>query len=71
MYFFNQGEEVYHVLADRGTGTGLCGAKMSDIEQWRLETGRPPRRVTEEEPVSLRLCAQCQSSLPDPAPAGG
>jgi hypothetical protein len=68
VYFFNQGEGVYHIIADTETGTALCGARMSGIEQWRRETGRPAKRVTDGKPVSLRLCEQCESLLPDSPP---
>lgn len=68
MYFFNQGEEVYHIIADAETGTALCGAKMSGLEQWRREMGRPAKRVADGKPVSLRPCEQCESLLPDSSP---
>lgn len=68
MYFFNQGEEVYHIVADTKTGTALCGARMSGLEQWRRESGRPTKRVANGKPVSLRPCEQCESLLSDLSP---
>lgn len=69
MYFFNQGEGIYHIIADKETGKALCGAEMSNIEQWRRETGKPARRVSDGAPVSLRLCEECERLLPDSPPA--
>jgi hypothetical protein len=71
MYFFNQGEDVYHIIADVNTGVALCGAKMSGLEQWRRAAGKATRRVSNGEPVSLRLCKQCENSLSDSPPTDG
>lgn len=71
MYFFNQGEDVYHIIADVNAGKALCGVKMSGLEQWRRETGRATRRVTNGKPVSLRPCQKCENLLPDSTLAGG
>lgn len=70
MYFFNQGERMYHILADSKSGAGLCGAEMCGLELWRLQAGRPTKRLTQEKPADVSLCPQCEGlSLARFAPA--
>jgi len=71
MYFFNQGEDVYHIIADVNAGKSLCGVKMSGLEQWRHDTGRATRRTSNGEPLSLRPCQKCEDLLPDSPPTNG
>ena len=67
MYFFNQGEHMCHILADVKAGAGLCGAEMCGLELWRLEAGRPAKRLTQEKPAEIPLCPRCESLSPAPS----
>ena len=60
MYFFKQGEHMCHMLADAETGTAWCGAQMSRLELWRLQAGRPTKRLTPEKPADIPLCPRCE-----------
>ena len=64
MYFFKQGEHMCHILADAQAGIARCGAEMSGLELWRLQAGRPAKRLTPEKPPDIPLCPRCEVSSP-------
>jgi len=64
MYFFKQGEHMCHILADEQAGTARCGAEMDGLDRWRLQAGRPAKRLTQEKPADTPLCPRCEVVSP-------
>ena len=61
MYFVtNSGRGGYHVLEDEQTGTAPCGARLSRLDLFLLNSGKPAPRVIAEKPEEAPLCKPCE-----------
>jgi hypothetical protein len=56
----NAGRRVYHVLDDEQTGAAPCGARLSRLDVFCLNSGRPTRGVVAEKPEEAPLCKHCE-----------